>query len=166
MKACAALAGVVIGLAAVVLVAMFLVVPRLKAGNGPHLPVTSSASSGNPQFGPPPERIEMPKSDIEKMRQDIDRKRIPFFHMINEQFSGEIDHAAVLKDVDTLDLVIKKDTQEAIMAIIQSAVAPTARDYGFTRVRFYVRNPVGSVEPYRVIAESSWDANRWNTFLK
>jgi hypothetical protein len=50
---------------------------------------------------------------------------------------------------------------------VREAIAPTARQYGFERVKFYVRNPIGTVEPYRVVAESSWDgAGRWNTFMK
>ena len=161
MKACAAVAGVIVGLA-IVLAAALLIVPRLKAGNG-----AANSSPSNDPFGPPAQRVDAPKSDTAKLREEIDQKRIPFFHMLHEKYADQIDHASVLSDIDTLDLFLTKDDQNVVQWLVQNAIGPTARQYGFERVQFYVKNPVGTLEPYRVIAESSWDGSaRWNTFLK
>ena len=43
----------------------------------------------------------------------------------------------------------------------------SAKEYGFRKVRFYVANPRGSVQPVTLIAESALDdAGNWNTFKK
>jgi hypothetical protein len=50
---------------------------------------------------------------------------------------------------------------------MREAVSPQARQYGFRRVRFYVRADAGSVDPYRLIAESSCDdTGRWIIYRK
>jgi hypothetical protein len=166
MKACAAIAGIIVGLAIVVVCGIYIV-PRFQAGSGaaavPHsdFPPKSGSSSG------PGERIETPPSETERMKKEIERKRIPYFRMIHDKFSDKIVRASVLDDIDTLDLVVKKGDTETLQWIVQNAVGPTAREYGFERVRFYVANPLSKTEPYTIVAESSWDGStRWNTFLK
>jgi hypothetical protein len=154
-----------VGLLAVALGALYLV-PRLRAAAGSPVSV-GPAATGRDGFAPPSERIDPPLSDTDRMRKEIDRQRVPFFHMIHEKYGDQVERASVINAIDTLDLVIKSEDPQNIQWIVQQAIGPTARQYGFEKVKFYVRNPVGTVEPFRVVAESAWDgASRWNTFLK
>jgi hypothetical protein len=165
MKACAAIAGVIVGLSIVVFAALY-VIPKLqsKPGSPGSGTPTSTTGGGSGLSGG---RIETPASDTERMKKEIDRKRIPFFRMIHDNHSDKIVRASVLDDIDTLDLVVKKGDADSVQWIVQNAVGPTAREYGFERVRFYVANPLSKTEPYSIVAESSWDGStRWNTFLK
>jgi hypothetical protein len=166
MKACAGAAGAVVGLVLVSLVALYLV-PRLKAGSNNSPSSTQVSAGDNRATGVPSERLDVPKSETERLKGEVERKRIPFFQMIHDRFGDQIERASVLDDVDTLDLVVKKGDPDTVQGLVQNAVGPTARQYGFERVRFYVSNPISKVEPYKIVAESSWDgSSRWNTFLK
>jgi hypothetical protein len=166
MKACAGVAGVLVGLAIVVLVAL-VILPRLKPGAGASTgaePAGPTARTGDPLPG---ERINAPKSETERMQAEIERKRIPYFRMLHDRFGDYIERASVLDDIDTLDLIVKKSDMDTIQWLVQNAVGPTAREYGFERVRFYVSNPINRTEPFSIVAESAWDGStRWNTFLK
>lgn len=166
MKTCAAIVGTIVGLTIVVVTALY-VVPRFSAATNPRN-VRSPKSSGEPSVPlVPGGRLNAPESETERMKKEIERKRIPYFKKIHDEFSDKIERASVLDDIDTLDLVVKKGDLESIQWLVQNAVGPTARDYGFERVRFYVNNPINRTEPFTIVAESSWDGStRWNTFLK
>ena len=62
-------------------------------------------------------------------------------------------------------VVVEKADTESITSLVSNAISPTARRFGFRRVKFYTRNPPGSVEPLDLKAEASYDdAGHWNTF--
>ncbi len=101
------------------------------------------------------------------MREELGQKRLPFFRFLRQNYGNIIERFSVLEDFDTLDLVIKQDDDRTMAGIIQQAIAPSAKEYGFRRVRFYTRNAPNSVEPFTIVAESSEDGSgRWNTFRK
>ena len=164
MKACAAVAGVIVGLVIVALAA-FVLMGRMKPGAAPVRADNGPAESSGPTA--PSERINTPKSEDERMKAEIERKRLPYFKLLHDRFSEQIERAFVLDDIDTLDLIVKKGDQDTVQWLVQNAVGPTAREYGFERVRFYVDNPLNRTEPFKIVAESAWDGStRWNTFLK
>ena len=124
----------------------------------------SSASSGPPK---PDRPINAPLTREEEIRQEFSRKRLPFYKFLRDNYSELIKNFAVTESVDTLDLEVTKSDSETLANIISNAVSPTAKQYGFRKVRFYVPNPPNSVQPVTLVAESTYDdAGRWNTFMK
>ena len=175
MKFIGGLISFLIAIAIVVMVGLWLIPKHQSAlsnsssTNVPDkfLPTSQSGSRDSSGSTSPDSKITIPGSDSQRLRDEIGKKRIPFFHMLSEKFARTIVRASVLDDIDTIDLVIPKPDNETVLGIVQNAILPTARDYGFTRVRFYVRNEVGAIDPYRVIAETTFDGtSHWNTFWK
>src|SRR5205823_4908567 len=123
--------------------------------NGPVTPPSPSHSLSAP----------LPPSDA--VREDFSKKRLPFYKFLRDKYSPPVEHFAVTEQLDTLDLQVSRGDTETLQFIIANAVAPTAREYGFRKVRFYVANPSGSVQPNTLIAESTDDGTgHWNTFRK
>ncbi len=101
------------------------------------------------------------------MREELGRRRLPFYRFLRENYSGTVEHFGVTDALDTLDLVVNRSDDATLQGLLSNAVGPNAKEYGFTRVRFYVPNPPGSADPTTLIAEASYDgAGRWNTFKK
>ena len=97
----------------------------------------------------------------------LGKKRLPFYRFLRQNYGQLIERFSVLEDYDTLDLVVTSGDERTLTGLIQNAIAPSAKQYGFRRVRFYTRNPPKSVDPFTVVAESSEDGSgRWNTFMK
>ena len=64
-------------------------------------------------------------------------------------------------------MVVKKGDTQTLTNLVSAAIAPTAKSYGFRRVRFFTRNAPTSVDPLTVVAEASDDGSgQWHTFLK
>lgn len=168
MKVVAGVVGGLVGVLIVVVIAM-TVIPRLRGHAGVPGPTAEAATGTNTSSGPPkPDQpLNAPKTREEQLRQDLAQKRVPFFKYLRQNFSDQIDHFSVLDDYDTLDLVVNKSDDQTISTLLQNAIGPSAREYGFRRVRWYTKNAVGSIEPYTIVAESSYDeGGRWNTFRK
>lgn len=165
MKAAAGLLGAVIGLLLVGL-AGYLALGRKAPATAPQPPVSvpDAGLSGPPTPAAP---VTAPLSREDQLREELGRKRLPFFRFLRDNYGEIIERFSVLEDFDTLDLVVKQADERTLTSIIQQAIAPSAKQYGFRRVRFYTRNPPNSVEPFKVVAESSEDGSgRWNTFMK
>jgi hypothetical protein len=171
MKLVAAVAGLLVGLLLVGAAGMWLA-PRLRPATqtlAAPAGVVPDRSSGMPAPATrdPATPLRTPRSEDQRLRDAVTRQRIPFYRFLHDQFADSIEHAAEMTDVETIDLVVRKADNETILHIVQQALAPRARQYGFERARFYVRNPRGSADPYTVVAEASHDGSgRWNTFWK
>jgi hypothetical protein len=169
MKVLAGIIGAMAGVLIVVLIAM-VVVPRLRgaAASGPLAQGSAAPPTSGSSAPPRPDQpITAPKSREEELREELAQKRIPFFRFLRENYGDQIENFSVLDDYDTLDLVVKRSDDPSLTHILQNAVAPTAKEYGFRRVRWYVKNRLGSLEPFSIVAESSYDeGGRWNTFRK
>jgi hypothetical protein len=164
MKAAAGVLGALIGLLLVGAGAYLALgrKPLSPAKNPSATPISSGPSSQN-QAAP----ITAPLGKEEELREELGRKRLPFYRFLRENYGQLIERFSVLQDFDTLDLVVTQADESVLTGLIQHAIAPQAKQYGFRRVRFYVRNAPNSVEPFTVIAESSDDGSgRWNTFMK
>ena len=163
MKALGAIFGfLIVGIGA------FILVPRFRAESRPAA-VQNGAESreqpGNPSL--PAQRVELPSTPEQEVREEMTRKRLPFFQMLRTKYGKEISSFGVTRAIDTLDLVVTNPDPQAIQALVAGAVSPTAEQYGFRKVRTFIANPTGTVEPLTLVAESTYDgAGRWNTFLK
>jgi hypothetical protein len=154
MKAVAVIAGMLFaaGIAA-------LVIPRLNRA-----PSQTVARADEHRSGLPEKQIETPRSREEELREDLSEKRLPFFRELRKQYGDSIQFA-VLGDPDTLDVVMEKADSESVQSLVSNAISPSGRRYGFRRVKFYTRNPRGSVDPLELKAEASYDeAGHWNLF--
>ena len=168
MKAAAGLLGAVVGLLLVGLAGYFALV-RKTLSAAPRPPASAETTSPDMSGGAPHPStpVAPPMSREEQLREELGRKRLPFYRYLRDNYGDIIERFSVLDDFDTLDLVVKQADERTLTALIQRAIAPSAKQYGFRRVRFYTRNAPTSVEPFTVVAESSEDGSgRWNTFMK
>jgi hypothetical protein len=168
MKAAGAIAGLLIAA-----VAAYFVFGRKPAAPGNTLSGTSqtafssSDSSGGSSIPKPDRPLNAPLTKEEETREEFARKRLPFYKFLRDNYSQIIKNFAVTDSLDTLDVEVTKSDDETLANIISNAVSPTAKQYGFRKVRFYVPNPPNSPQPVTLIAESTYDdAGRWNTFKK
>lgn len=167
MKAVAAILGALAGLLIVGLGAYVAFGRNTPAGS----PAVSANSTTNPASvsgSPHPgAAVDVPLSREEKLREELGAKRLPFYRYLRQNYGELIERFSVLENFDTLDLVVTQSDERTLTALVQRAIAPSAKEYGFARVRFYTRNPPNSVDPFTVVAESSEDGTgRWNTFMK
>ncbi len=165
------IAAVMLGLAVVALIAWFLL-PYALPEHGRRAPAPAAPSARQDdrpttEAPRPDSRLEAPLSPEERRRQELSEKRLPFYRYLRQNFSQYIERFAVTENLDTLDLVVTREEDDILNGLVREAVSPQAREYGFRRVRFYVRAAPGSVDPYRLVAESSCDdTGRWITFRK
>jgi hypothetical protein len=167
MKAAAAILGALAGLLIVGLGAYFVF--GLK--NRPAVPTANVPPAQAADTGPgtphPGVAVDVPLSREEKLRDELNAKRLPLYRYLRQNYGDLIERFSVLEDYDTLDLVVKQADEKTLTALVQQAIAPSAKEYGFRRVRFYTRNAPNAVDPFTVVAESSEDGSgRWNTFMK
>jgi len=169
MKALAVAVGVTL-----VLLAALVAAPRFLAGpSGPSGSRSADAADvygedAGPLAPPRPDRpIDAPLTREELARAELNRKRLPFYRFLRERFGDLIQHFAVTDEPDTLDVVLSRADDDALQTVLQQAVGPSARQYGFRHVRFHIMNPPGEAEPLALIAEASCDeSGRWTTFRK
>ena len=167
MKAAAAILGAVAGLLIVGLGAYLAFgLKNRSAASAVHLPPQQAADTG-PGTPHPGTAVDVPLSREEKLRDELNTKRLPFYRYLRQNYGDLIERFSVLEDYDTLDLVVKQADERTLTALVQQAIAPSAKEYGFRRVRFYTRNAPNAVDQFTVVAESSEDGSgRWNTFMK
>ena len=164
MKVSGAIAGLLI-----VGVVGFLLYPRIAGPAAPPANARTGASAPESNGQPPsPNRpLDAPRTAEEDVREDYSRKRLPFFRFLRENYGQVIQRFAVTESIDTLDLQVTVTDDESLRRIVSEAVSPTAKQYGFRKVRLFVANPPGNPDPVALIAESTFDdAGRWNTFRK
>jgi hypothetical protein len=161
--------GVATGLLIAIGVFYLLYILLGRAGrHTPSSPGTRSTISTNLTQAPQPEHpLYVPRSREEEVREKLAEKRLPYFRYLRLNYGGIISQFAVRERLDTLDLVVKQDDDETLRLLIQQAIAPSAQPYGFRKVRFFVRNPITSVEPLSLVAESTLnEQGLWITFRK
>ena len=161
MKALGALVGfLLVGAAFLLLSSRFQ--SNVKSRPAPEPPSEYSGRSPSPA-----PRVQLPATPEREAREEITRQRLPFFKSLRANFHREISSFGVTRSIDTLDIVVTDSDPEAIQALVSRAVSPEAEQYGFRKIRTFIANPPRSVEPLKLIAESTYDgAGRWNTFLK
>jgi len=174
MKAVAGVFGALVGLAIVAGLG-FVLFSHPASG-----PANAGSRVGRPDFDPsasatsadagaprPEQPLSAPLSREAQLRQDLSRKRIPYFRFLHDNFGDTIEHFSVLDDLDTLDLYVSRSDNKTLMDVVQRAVAPRASEYGFRRVRFYVPNPATAATPFAIVAEATDDGSgRWSIFQK
>jgi hypothetical protein len=135
--------------------------------------VRAAQSGGGQQSGngtylrSPDQAIHAPLTHEDEIREELGNKRLPFYRLLREKFGEQIQHFGVTEQLDTLDLQVASGDDETIKYILENAVTPTAKQYGFKKVRFYIANPPSSSEPMTLVAESTDDGSgQWTTFKK
>ena len=169
MKAAGAIAGLLIAAFAAYMI--FVRKPPLPTAPSPgsSQPAPSTPDGSQTIGGPRPDRpLNAPLPKDEETREEFARRRLPYYKFLKDNYSGLIKSFAVTENLDTLDLEVAKSDDETLRTIISYAVSPTAKQYGFRKVRFYVPNSPNSVQPVTLVAESTFDeaAGKWNTFQK
>jgi hypothetical protein len=105
-------------------------------------------------------------SEEDRLKQEIATKRIPFFRFLHDNFGAIIENFGVTEAPGTLDVVVAKEDDETLLTVLQQAVGPTARQYGFNKVRFFGHRQ-DPLKPLALVAESTLDgSNNWTTFRK
>lgn len=163
----------VLGVAAGLLIAIgvtYLLYMLLGNPGGHKMPSTNAwptSSSGLAEAPQPSRPLYVPRTREEKVREKLAEERLPYFRYLRRNYAGIIEQFAVRERLDTLDLVIAHDDDETLRALIHSAIAPSAKLYGFRKVRFFTRKSEPAVEPLLLIAEATRDDGReWNIFRK
>src|SRR5262249_4708691 len=148
MKAAGALVGLLIAGFAAYFIFAHKPASKSNAADG-SFQTSSTSSEGGASFGgPKPDRpLTAPHTDAEEKREEYARRRLPYYKYLRENWSELIKNFAVTEDLDTLDLEVNKTDSETLSRIVSEAVSPTAKQYGFRKVRFYVPNPTNSVQP-------------------
>jgi len=163
VKLLAALLGfAIVGIAAV------LLYPRLIAPREPsRLPRSTGDRTEVTEAPKPGKALESPRPREEEVREEFSRRRLPFYRFLRANYGKVVEHFGVTQGLDTLDLVVNRTDEETLRTIISMAVGPSAKEYGFRKVRFLAPNPPGSVDPLTLVAESTVDdTGHWNTFKK
>lgn len=167
MKAMAGIFGALVGLLLVGAVGYLLLRPPAPAKSDSPGAGSSSASGHNGGVPHPDKPIEAIKSKDDLMKEDLAKRRIPYYRFLHQNFDDSIEHFSVLDDYDTLDVVLKSGDNAILMHVLQKGIAPTAKEYGFRRARFYTRNAPTDPQPLTLLAEASEDGTgRWNAFMK
>ena len=162
--------GAIVGILVVGIVGALLLIPRFRS-EARSVPPSATRES-EPEFDgnrpPMPARsVELPTTPAQKVREDLTRERLPFFQHLRNNYGKQISSFGVTDTIDTLDIVVTDPDTNMIQSLIGQAISPTADRYGFRKVRVYIANPPGALEPLKLVAESTYDgAGRWNTFLK
>ena len=163
------LMGAVVGLLIVGTIAALLLVPRFRSEprSAPLTPADAPRQADSTRPPVPGRPVEISDSAQKQLRDDATRRRLPFFQFLRNKYGKEISSFGVTDAIDTLDIVVSNPDTAAIQGLIAQAISPTAEQYGFRKARVFIANPVGTLEPLKLVAESTYDgAGRWNTFLK
>lgn len=150
-----ALAGVLLAVAA-----GWVLGPRLLPGAG-----RTSQEPARPSAPGLEAPVPVPIEAAERERQRLSEQRVPFYRELRAKWSHAIERFAVLDEQDTLLVVVTRSDDDAVRALVEQAIAPSARQYGFRRARLMTADPVSGAEPYRLIAEASCDdTGRWTVY--
>jgi len=133
----------------------------------------ASAPPGNGTPAPPAANVESapavvtPRSSQQRETDDRESKRSPFYRWIRENMKDAlVGWQASSQDPATLELYSARDDPDVVTQLLASVVQPYAAHYGFNHVLFYVPNPAGSIEHYRLSAEAQYEDGVWKLFAK
>jgi hypothetical protein len=158
--------GAICGLLIVGVAAYFLLRPASPASVRAAPGGTGQSGNGT-QLRTPDQAIHAPLTHEDEIREELGNKRLPFYRFLREKFGEQIQHFGVTEQLDTLDLQVATADDQTIKYILENAVTPTAKQYGFKKVRFYIPNPPSLSEPMTLVAESTDDGSgQWTTFKK
>ena len=170
MRAAAAVLGAMVGVLLISSLGWFLLVrkPLIATPNSVPGSVGNGSASTPTESGAGNQNNPLtPMANADRQRADIDKKRLPLFHLLRDKYDKLIYRVAVLDDLETLDIVLTKPDNETIALLVSEVVQPVAKKYAFRRFRWYERTPSNSQEPVHNVAETSMDdSGRWNTFWK
>jgi hypothetical protein len=141
--------------------------PATGALSPPEAPA-SSPSAPPPSASAPPQPLDAPRSAEQKERDSLEAQRAPFYARLRQDLGAYLVSALPAdQDRATLELYAATDDAQAVQLLLTQGVLTDACRYGFRRVCFYLPNPPGEVERYRLDTEATCDASGvWHAFRK
>jgi hypothetical protein len=110
--------------------------------------------------------VPVPLTPYEERRSDLIEKRSALVRRLQETAAGPVS-CSWPEELDTLDLTPHGDPEAVVPALVSGVIAPEAYAYGIRRVRWFVRADPPPVKTFRLVAESTRDADgSWRTFWK
>jgi hypothetical protein len=129
-------------------------------------PDPSNAPTPNANINASP-GVETPRTGQQRETDDREARRGVFYRWIRENLSGQlVGWQPDPHDPATLELYTLRDNPQEISQLLATVVQPHAYHYGFNHVKFYLPNPPGGVDHYRLDAEAQYDNGVWQLFRK
>lgn len=126
----------------------------------------ATAAAAEPDASTEP-GIAPPLTREEREYADIEARRAPFYDSLRRNYSFITVLRPAPGDQTTIEVYLNQTDTQLVPTLVYDAIAPYAKRYGFRRARFYMPNPPGSVERYRLDSEATQDSGGgWNTFRK
>jgi hypothetical protein len=127
----------------------------------------SSDTGGHARSSSSDPAITPPLNPEDREYEDVEKQRAPFYSWVRQNFTYVAALRPSPEDQSTLEIYTRQDDARMSTALVHDIVAPYAKKYGFRRARFYLPNPPGNVDRYRLDSESTPDSGGvWNTFRK
>ncbi len=104
----------------------------------------------------------------QKAMEDYEAQRAPFYAYLHDKCPGlVIDGRPSQEDRSLLVLYTARNDATIVTDILTQIVTPYGYSYGFRHIRFYLPNPLGGVERYRLAAEAqAASPNNWQAFQR
>lgn len=129
-------------------------------------PITAIGVPGNGSAALP--NIAPLVSPEQKAMEEYEAQRAPFYAYLRDKCASLVtDGRPSQEDRSLLVLYTARNDAAIVTDILTQIVTPYAYSYGFRHVRFYLPNPPGSVERYRLAAEAqAASPNNWQAFQR
>jgi hypothetical protein len=128
---------------------------------------SSSDSSTSSRSGSTDSTITPPLNPEDREYEAVEKQRAPFYTWVRQNFAAVTAIRPDPGDQATLQIYIAQNDPQIVTALVHDVVAPYGKRYGFRRARFFLPNPPGNVDRYRLDSESTPDSGGvWNTFRK
>ncbi len=129
-------------------------------------PITATGVPGNGSAALP--SIAPLVSPEQKAMEEYEAQRAPFYNYLRDKCAGLVtDGRPSQEDRSLLVLYTARNDSTIVTDILTQIVTPYAYSYGFRHVRFYLPNPPGGVERYRLAAEAqAASPSNWQAFQR
>jgi len=112
--------------------------------------------------------IAPPRTEQEKEHDAIEKRRETLYGRLHQDLGTAL--VAVRPsddDASTLELYAANAAPDTASVLLNFAFRANVTYYGFRHIRFYLPNPAGSIERFRLDAEASTDpSGNWQMFKK
>ena len=129
-------------------------------------PITATGTPGSGSTALP--NIAPLVSPEQKAMEEYEAQRAPFYAYLRDKCASlVVDGRPSQEDRSLLVLYTTRNDATVVTDILTQIVNPYAYSYGFRHIRFYLPNPSGSVERYRLAAEAqAASPNNWQAFQR
>lgn len=141
-------------------------VPAIRSNPSPAVAPADPPSAHAPTDTSAP--IDPPKSSAQREYESRESRRNALYARIRQEGGAYLTDATPdPDDPATLDLYTAQDNDALVDSFLNLIVRLDAYHYGFRHVRFFLPNPSGTAERFRMAAEAQPDASgAWQAFRK